>query len=165
MYVSPRPEALPEALQRTVATLAELGAPTFKVGDNLHDLLRPDKLVIYFGSREELDEVAERLVPALAGLPAQGVPFTAALGGDGLVSWGIDPPPEEYTLPWLGAESWRIWITNRLATALVAAREAEPDGPDGIEGWRFALERLRLEGVDTGTWAPTEVATVTGSSR
>jgi hypothetical protein len=37
----------------------------------------------------------------------------------------------------------------RLARDLLAARQAAAPEP-----WRFALDRLRLEGVDTETWTP-----------
>jgi hypothetical protein len=68
-----------------------------------------------------------------------------------LLSWGIDPPRQKGALSWQERESWRLWITNRLATAILAAKKTQSDG---LEPWRFALERLRLENVDTETWTP-----------
>ena len=66
---------------------------------------------------------------------------------------GADPPRAAQTpLPQM-QESWRLWITNRLARALLAAR-ASPAAE--IEPWQFALDRVRLEGVDTETWAPSQ---------
>ena len=50
-----------------------------------------------------------------------------------------------------GRESWRVWVAQRLAWFLLGARRT---GESGLEPWRFALERVRLEGVDTETWAP-----------
>jgi hypothetical protein len=67
--------------------------------------------------------------------------------------------------------SWRLWLTNRLARALIAAVAAPSSalplpgvsGAAGLAGaaagetmepWRFAVERLRLEGVDTDSWTP-----------
>ena len=49
--------------------------------------------------------------------------------------------------------SWRQWICERLAAALVMARAAAT--ADCREPWRFALDRLGLEGVDTDTFMPT----------
>jgi hypothetical protein len=109
-------------------------------------LLRPDKLVAYYPSFERLAAAADAVAGRLAGTPAQGVPFTAEIAGGGLLSWGVDPPPEG---SWSGGESWRLWLTHRLATALLAGKQAT-----GVEPWRFALERLRLEGVDTDSWTP-----------
>ena len=43
-------------------------------------------------------------------------------------------------------------MTERLAGHLAAVRGADPSE---LEPWRFALERLRLSGIDTETWAPT----------
>ncbi len=68
-----------------------------------------------------------------------------------MLSWGVDPPDEEQMLPWMGRESWRLWVTNRLAVALIAAgtnKEAN------LEPWQFALRRLQFEGVDTRSWTP-----------
>ncbi len=92
------------------------------------------------------------LRPALAGLAADGVPFTAACSADGLLSWGIDPPAEPGA-DLASRESWRLWLTNRLALALVAARGAAATMPP----WQFALARLALAGIDPRSWAPGEV--------
>jgi hypothetical protein len=88
------------------------------------------------------------LTERLAGTPAQGVPFTSEIGAEGLLSWGVDPPADSQ---WSGRESWRLWLTHRLAVALLSGKKSEAPG---VEPWRFALERLRLEGVDTDSWTP-----------
>jgi hypothetical protein len=166
LYVSPDLEYLADGGFATiVAALTELRVPQFKVGADAAGLLRADKIVTYFPDFESLARAAHGLAVALAGAPAQGVPFTAEIGGGGLLSWGADPPRGE-GLPWEGRSSWRLWIAQRLARALLAARagrgQAGKDGKKGEDGedwhgippWRFALERLRLEGVDTDTWTP-----------
>ncbi|HEX4965644.1 MAG TPA: hypothetical protein VF173_32840 [Thermoanaerobaculia bacterium] len=147
LYVSPQPEALAAGFGRIVEALAAARAAQFKMGANAAGLLRPDKIVAYFGSFEQLAAAAEAMGERLAGTPAQGVPFTSEIGGDGLLSWGVDPPADS----WSGSESWRLWLTHRLAIALLAGKNA---GTAGVEPWRFALERLRLEGVDTDSWTP-----------
>jgi hypothetical protein len=148
LYVSPAPEALAESFGAVLEALAAARAGQFKVGAGAGGLLRPDKIVAYFPSFERLAQAADAMASRLDGVPAQGVPFTSEIGGGGLLSWGMDPPASERT--WGGRESWRLWLTHRLARALLAARGA----PEGLEPWRFALERLRLEGIDTGTWTP-----------
>jgi hypothetical protein len=153
LYVSPKPEFIREAFQGLVEVLTDSQAHHFKVGCDAPGLLRPDKMVAYFSSFESLQDAATRIGAALAGCEAQGVPFTAALQADGLLSWGIDPAPDKVTLSWQEHPSWRLWVTNRLAAALVSAKSARNSG---LEPWRFALERLRLENVDTDTWTPTE---------
>jgi hypothetical protein len=148
LYVSPTTSALPVAFPAVVATLAGLGAPPFKIGSSALGLLRPDKLVVYVDDDDELRRTADALAGALAGVGAQGVPFTAPSSSDGLLSWGVDPTavggiPEAVT-------SWRVWLTQHLATSLVAAAaagEAEP--------WRVALARLPTLGVDPRDWTPT----------
>lgn len=147
LYVSPAPEVLPESFGAILEALAAARAPHFKVGADAWGILRADKIVAYFPSFELLAAAADALASRLSGMPAQGVPFTSEIGGDGLISWGVDPPREESAL---GGESWRLWLTHRLARALISARSADA----GSEPWRFALERVRLEGVDTDTWTP-----------
>ena len=145
LYISPVPEALPESFGAIVEALSAGRAAQFKVGADALGILRADKIVAYFPSFERLATAAEALATRLSGIPAQGVPFTSEIGGDGLLSWGVDPPREESSFG--TGESWRLWLTHRLSRALLSAR-SEP------EPWRFALERVRLEGVDTDTWTP-----------
>jgi hypothetical protein len=147
LYVSPLAEVLPEALRVAIQTLAGTEAQQFKVGAHLYGILRPDKLVAYFASKEGLLAALEALRSRLEGMPVQGVPFTAEAAG-GLLSWGVDPMHASAVTGY----SWRQWITNRLAAALIAAQNAPGSAP---EPWRFALERIRLEGVDPQTFSPT----------
>lgn len=148
LYVSPVPESLPEAMGAVIEGLARSGAHHFKVGADLYGLLRPDKLVAYFASKEALLAAIEALGSRLEGMPVQGVPFSAEAGCGGLLSWGADPLGGSES----EGRSWRQWVTNRLATALIGARDAPAGAP---EPWRFALERIRLEGVDPQTFSPT----------
>jgi hypothetical protein len=152
LYVSPQPEFVREAFDAVTQVLMACPAHHFKAGNDASGLLRPDKIVIYFQDFEALQQAAKEIRARLAGCQAQGVPFTAAIDtNDGLVSWGIDPPTEKAALPWQERESWRLWVTNRLATALLAARGTQATG---LEPWRYALERLRLDKIDTATWTP-----------
>ena len=155
LYVSPRPESLLEGAEGTgfgavLDALAAARARQFKVGRDAAGLLRADKIVAYFPSFERLAEAAEAVVGRLAGVPVQGVPFTSEIGGGGLLSWGMDPPRSERA--WSLGESWRHWLALRLARDLLAARQATLQST--VEPWRFALDRLRLEGIDTDTWTP-----------
>jgi hypothetical protein len=159
LYLSPLPADLPATVAALAATLAEVPCPSFKVGCDAYGLLRPDKVVGYFADFADLQRFARALEPRLAGCAAHGVPFSAALTDDGLLSWGSDPPRDPARPQWLEAESWRLWITNHLARALLAARR---DPALAVEPARFALERLRLAGVDTETWTP--VASIWGGT-
>jgi hypothetical protein len=150
LYVSPGCSALGEAFQAVAAAANESAAHHFKVGNNVYGLLRPDKMVLYFHHFPDLQETAHKIMGKLSNCPVHGVPFTAELAGDGLLSWGIDPPAER-TVPWLERESWRQRVTNQLATALLLAKSS---GVTELPPWRFAIERLRLEGVETQTWTP-----------
>ncbi|HET9942466.1 MAG TPA: hypothetical protein VFR05_03935, partial [Terriglobia bacterium] len=124
LYISPLPEFIDEAFDVTANTLATTRAFHMKVGADVQGLLRPDKMVAYFFSRDDLSKAAEKLGKALDGCPAHGVPFTAELAGEGLLSWGVDPPESRQMLSWQPQESWRLWLTNRLANALLTAKRA-----------------------------------------
>jgi hypothetical protein len=145
LYVSPALDGMPEASAAVAGSLTTSpGARGFKVARDLVGLCRPDKIVAYFDRMDDLRHGASRIVEELAGTPAHGVPFTAAITLDGLVSWGVDPPSNR-----VARTSWRAWVVERLAEYLRAAGQDED-----VEPWRFALERLRLAGVDTDSWVP-----------
>lgn len=148
LYVSPTVDALPDTLATAAPIFAEAHAFAFKVGASPRDVARPDKLVAYFDTRERALECGDMLAESLAGTPAQGVPFSADAGGDGLMSWGIDPPERP---GWVADASWRRWVCRRLAHYLAAAMAAPTDDASPA---RFATERLRLDGVNTDTWEP-----------
>jgi hypothetical protein len=152
LYVSPRPERIREAFEVVVRVLSTFPGTQFKIGDSPFGLLRPDKLVTYFTTREQLGEAAAVLHRELAGCDAHGVPFTAGLDDTGLLSWGVDPPESDRALRWLQRESWRLWVVQRLAGALAIAKAAR--GANAVEPWRFALERARRQGIDIETWTP-----------
>jgi hypothetical protein len=143
LYVSPRPEALADAFPRIADTFVQSEVRSFKVGRGIEGLLRSDKIVAYFEDPAHMEAVASALNRALEGYPAQGVPFTAELSSDGLLSWGTDPPAGN------AAASWRAWVTQRLATSLTASL-ASPRG-DPVEA---ALADMRTAGVDPDRWLP-----------
>ncbi|MED2985433.1 hypothetical protein P4311_29370 [Bacillus thuringiensis] len=149
LYISPRCEHLLDVFSDTLEILTEVRAHSFKLGNDVYGLLRPDKMVAYFTTYDEMSEAALRLTKRLQGISAHGVPFTATIDSSGLLSWGMDPPRQEHFLPWQGP-SWRRWITDRLAVALILAKNSSHT----IEPWQFALERLALEGVDIKSWVP-----------
>ncbi len=151
LYISPALDALPDALPLALNALAAEGVANFKFGRDLPGLLRPDKFVAYFSNFEALAAAADRLKTALAGCEAQGVPFTAGIDDHGLLSWGVDPPRRGAGAAWRANESYRLWTTNRLAAAMIAAKRAGDREP-----WRFAVQRLQMEGVDTRRWTPAQ---------
>jgi hypothetical protein len=150
LYVSPTAAHLPAAFA-AVARLKPDEPRHFKVGADAVGVLRPDKLVLYFPTLEALHGSASELRRALGGVPGHGVPFSAEIAGDGLLSWGIDPPKAARRISWQEPESWRLWVVRRLAAAMIAARQSKPAG---IGPAAFALERLRHEGVDVVGWTP-----------
>jgi hypothetical protein len=151
LYISPEPAETGTACRALRGLLGPRHGPfSMKAGRELASLLRPDRLVAYFASHEDLLETAERLRRRLGGLAAQGVPFTAALGADGLCSWGADMPVTSPLGAATGERSWRAWLTSRLGYALSNSTESTIVSPV-----RFALDRVSLDGVNTATWTPT----------
>jgi hypothetical protein len=146
LYVSPQPAQLGDAVRVTLAACSELPVASLKYGGDAQGMLRPDKLVVHFETKEAMHLAAERISPLLAGCPVHGVPFSGELGGDGLVSYGCDPPPGSAASR--TGLSWRGWITWRLAEAL-----ANPAGAE-CEPWQAALDHVAQAGVDPATWAP-----------
>ena len=142
LYVSPRPEALADAFPRIARAFAESGVRSFKVGRGIEGLLRPDKIVAYFEDHAHRADVAEALVRALPGCPAQCVPFTSEVGGDGIVSAGVDPPAGN------APTSWRAWVTEKLASALSASPAMNVEDRVGA-----ALAGIRADGVDPCSWS------------
>lgn len=144
LYVSPRPETLSEAFPIITKQFAQSEVRSFKVGRGIEGLLRPDKIVAYFADYTHMEYVAKALSKSLRGCPAQGVPFTAELGGDGLISTGVDPP--------IGAlaASWRSWITKQLAESLTA-----PLADESKDRVAVALADIRMAGIDPDRWIPT----------
>ena len=146
LYVAPTLEGMPDAFAAVSETLAGIaGCDGFKVARDAGGMCRPDKLVAYFHRLEDLHTAASELAPRLAGLPAQPVPFTGSVDAAGLLAWGVDPRASRDD-----RRSWRLWLAARLASYLVEAREHE----DAVEPWWFALERIRLDGIDVDSWTP-----------
>jgi hypothetical protein len=154
LYISPTTETLPAAVSAVATVLAEApGVTGFKVGRTVDGVTRPDKMVAYFSSLEELHEGARRIRDEAGACRPHGVPFTAGVTDDGLLSWAIDPPGGS-TDP-ARRSSWRTWVAMRLAEYLLDARAGEPSGNgEAGEAWQVALARLALDGVDTATWVP-----------
>ena len=150
LYVSPCVEELADALPAAVTALTASGVSHFKVGSDAAGLLRPDKFVVYLRDVAELRTAAAELARALAGVQPHGVPFSAELAGDGLLSWGGDPPGDAGPA---GAEpeSWRLSVCRRLAEHLVAAKAAGLHAPGPAQ---YALARLTLDGVRLPAFAP-----------
>lgn len=144
LYVSPRPEALVDCFPRIADAFVQSDVQSFKVGRGIEGLLRPDKIIAYFEDHAHMQDAAGVLGRSLRGCPVQGVPFTAEVGGNGLLSCGVDPPAGDV------AASWRSWITKRLANSLTAQRGAEH-----VDLVTAALAEIRLAGVDPDFWLPT----------
>jgi hypothetical protein len=150
LYLSPHVDELTEVLPAAIAALTATSAAHFKIGPDAAGLLRPDKFVVYLRDAGELRAVAAELTRALAGARPHGVPFSAELAGDGLLSWGGDPPRDAGPVG-TEPESWRLSVCRRLAEHLVAAQAA---GLPGLRPAQYALGRLAMDSVRLPAFAP-----------
>ena len=150
LYVSPAVEALERVFPELVRVSTFSRARSFKVGADGAGLLRPDKLVAYFSCLGDLAEAAHELGRRLDGVPAHGVPFTAEILGDGLLSWGVDPCLSAET-PGNRTPSWREWICHRLAEAIISASQ---ENSGSKPAWQRALDRLQADGIRVDRWLP-----------
>jgi len=148
LYVSPLLEDLPKVFAVAVRAFAQVGCPTFKLGQGAFGLLRPDKLVAHFSSLDRLQRAAELIAQGAAEATAQGVPFSAPIDPAGLLSWGMDPPRFEQAPQAGSALSWRHWLCERIATYMVAARQS------GGDVQAIVRQRVALDGVDPVDWTP-----------
>jgi hypothetical protein len=153
IYVSPASDQLAEALPLVAEVCRLMDVPAFKVGATLFGVLRPDKLVVYVQDQAALWRVAAELRSALAGVRPHGVPFTAAIDAEGLLSWAMDPADEPMLRPMNQAWTWRTAIAERLAVSIAHAK-GRADASAIVD---FALERLRLDGIEPIGWLPGEV--------
>lgn len=155
LYISPQIEAIPKVFATVLDVLSmSMRSIHFKIGSNAAGLLRPDKMVLYFHDQESLLAVASELGKRLLDVPPHGVPFSAEITPNGLLSWGMDPPQSEQVLAWQEPASWRQWVVRRLAAAMIAAKK---DSRSTMTPAEFALERLHHEGVDVDGWTPSAV--------
>ncbi|MEN5036721.1 hypothetical protein [Pseudomonas sp. TWI929] len=149
LYLAPDAIDFIDAFHIVSNRLSDSAALSFKIGPDAYGLQRPDKFIVYFADLREMARFGLELAGALRGLRAQAVPFTAAIGDQGLIWWGIDSANSQAPAALGFVDSWRFWVANRIALALsVANRQERPV----VEPLRFALTRLALFGVDTRHW-------------
>lgn len=153
LYVSPQVDDVPTVLKHLVGNFTSDNIRQFKVGCDLAGLTRPDKIVAYFSSFEELEQVAQKLSTFLNGFKPHGVPFSCDISGSGILSWGLDPP--KYSGARVNeTQSWRFWIARTIAAAMVEEGKANESEERSLHS---IYEKIRLAGVNTDTWAPTRV--------
>jgi hypothetical protein len=149
IYVSPIPDHVPEVLRIIVDRVSAGSLLGFKVAKGRDGLLRPDKIVAYFAAPDGAATFTADLARRTRPLKSHGVPFTCQVGNSAMLSSGFDPPVDEGASPLGRGESWRAWIANRIANAIVIVRKTAPRRP-------LPLIRVALEasGIDPLRWRP-----------
>lgn len=144
--MSPMPDAIPSFFNIAVPVLTQSNATSFKIGKSISALLRPDKMLAYFNSQEDLLSAAKELETLSKYIPAQGVPFTKQLDKNGLISFGID----HAFLKFKKGYSWRTWVTAVLAKTILQAKAEHLNREDFFD---YINARLFTERIDAGNWA------------
>jgi hypothetical protein len=150
LYISPAPALFPGVFAKSVEILSMTAALGFKTGIDRHGLLRPDKFMVYFHHYDQLMDAAAILEKELKGFKSQGVPFTAQLDDNGMLSWGVDPPKSAGTENLAGG-SWRGHITEQIAMAVIRVKELQLPHQSAIE---YIMNKISLDWVDPLTWCP-----------
>lgn len=151
LYISPMPEDLASLVGLVIDLVGVSGAHALKIGKTAEGLLRPDKLMIYFSNLEDTIEFAEKILGNAVIHHSQGVPFTYPVGDSGLLSIGFDPPASVSWESRPEGESWRLWVTNIIAAAILKAKRSRSS--DHMAGIMKAIEAA---GVDPIWWRPVE---------
>jgi hypothetical protein len=90
-------------------------------------------------------EFGREIAKLTSAFHGQGVPFTYPLEPDNrLISIGVDPPGK-FSI----ANSWRRYVTDKLAVAIQGAHREKARDPLG-----YIRTNMRLFGVDIDEWRP-----------
>jgi hypothetical protein len=150
LYISPVIRDLPKVMNVVLPILTASKAFSFKIGNGIQGLLRPDKMVAYFNNRSSMLQAAGELKNKFNDCKVQGVPFTAQIDDTGILSWGFDPPGSDVLSPIEGG-SWRCKITDQIALAIMQAKTEQPDHRRAID---FIGSKLFVAGIDPCDWTP-----------
>ena len=150
LYISPLIHDLPKVMNLALPILTSSKAFSFKIGNGIQGLLRPDKMVAYFNNRSSLLQAAEELKNKFNDCKVQGVPFTAQIDDKGILSWGFDPPGTD-VLEAIEGGSWRCKVTDQIALAIMQAKTEQLDHRQAID---FIGSKLFVTGIDPYDWTP-----------
>jgi hypothetical protein len=146
VYLCPRPEEAARVLPGFAAALAEFRDAVFKIAYPAQALIRPDKIVAYLSSFDDLQKFLSGLVRAMPSVSTQSVPFSAPVDDNGLFSWAVDPPGFINR----HISSWRSWITREMA----ASASAIPQHLSEEQAAAHLKTSLVLKEIDCQSWLP-----------
>ena len=150
LYISPQAKDLAENFGKIISIISASKAYSFKTGGTIKDLLRCDKMVVYFKNKTDIKSIAEELGNVLENCAVQGVPFTRQLDKKGILSAGADPLKKDI-LQSVEGGSWRSRVTEKLAAAIIQAQQNELNQSRSIE---FIRAKLIAAGIDVHKWMP-----------
>ena len=145
VYLSPLPENLPQVFRIVRQAASFSDAHFMKIGRNVQDILRADKLLVYFAEYRHALNFAHEMSESLISYRYQGTPFTYQVHPDNpLVSMGVDPPRTFRRL-----FSWRLYMTSKLALAIQGARTS---GTKNVTDYIHSY--MNILGIDSVNWCP-----------
>ncbi len=149
LYISPLIADLPSVFIKSIPIITASDAISFKTGSKLQGLLRPDKMVVYFETREAVLETSRLLENEFGSYTPQGVPFTAQTDKKGLLSQGVDPYPVNFP-EGIEPSSWRTILTDELALAIIQSKTGNMNWNESIA---FIRAKLLSAGIDINSWS------------
>ncbi|MEN1783841.1 MAG: T3SS effector HopA1 family protein [Bacteroidota bacterium] len=146
IYINVPFEDFKSVLKQVVANLPSVGVIKFKFTGRMENLLRPDKFVIYCKETEHFHRTIAQLVEAIPATKPHEVPFTAKTP-NALITWATDPSADAMALQMDRHKSWRVWVCQLIAKAVIDAKMEKID-----HKFEYVLQRLNLQGLDHQTW-------------
>lgn len=150
LYVSPQPEFFRECCEVLAKFIPESTSFSFKLGVGLQGILRPDKIVVYFSSKNEMLAFAKKLIKNMDDIKAQAIPFTVQLDRKGLISWGVDPPRIKTNIFW-EQSSWRVWLTSKIAHYIIQYKNSKVENLTIEE---YIKHKLSWDNINSNTMEP-----------
>ena len=148
LYLGVSPNHLIVALQHVAEAILAVPPTTMKFPKTSKVALRPDKLILYFETFEELERCAERMSQLLPlSLEGQSVPFTKRTEGCKFLFTASDPvmsKDDDHHV------SWRSSVTDRLNACIL---ESLPNSHAGLSTFLSEVSRGMSEsGFDLHDW-------------
>jgi hypothetical protein len=145
VYLCPKSQDIHKVIPTFAEVLGRNGG-VFKMAFPRDFLVRPDKIIAYFPTFQELQQGLSAMVGLTREARVQAVPFSAPVPKMPLLSWGVDPPSRSMRK----ARSWRSWLTVQVAECV----QGIPAAKTSIEALDHLKAALQLRDIDPVSWLP-----------
>lgn len=152
LYLNVHPYDVNSLLRQFLPLIDSVIAHSIKIACNSLAMMRPDKFILYFNSRETMEDAANIICPILGSYRVQALPFTSPLTANGILTWGQDPESSNDRIQWMEQDSHRSAVCNLIAASLFACRHLSSK----FDKWNFLVKRLAMEGISPLQWLYSE---------